>query len=151
MNAFLAVDPGSPAGYAVFVGGRCVETAQTSDRVLAELVDRWGCEKVYIEYPAFGAGKISQRSLLALFDAHRAVSMEAASAVGIGNVVDVTVRAWRGWADAGIVGEKEDRAMTRALRMGVPAGWLTGPRGGKWFDAATAVCIGGWVLAGGEK
>ena len=150
MNAFLCVDPGTPAGYAVFVGGKCVETAQTSDRVLAELVDRWGCETVYMEYPAFAADKISKTSMLALVDTWRGLSVEAGAAVGLGGLVDVSVSAWRTWADAGIVGEKEDRAMARALRMGVPAKMLEGPRGGKWKDAATAVCIGGWVLSRGE-
>lgn len=144
---FLTIDPGTPAGYAVFDGVRCVRVVQTKEPVIAALFEEYRFDRVYMEYPAFGAGKISKRSMLSLVDSWRRQSVEAAGCVGAGKIVDVPVSAWRAWADRGLVGEKESRAYHRALRMGVPEEWLTGPRGAKLYDAATAVCLGGWVNA----
>ena len=156
MNTLIAIDPGSSAGFAAFLDGRCVWCAQSAPKrerlaawremlIAGETVIGRAPDRVVIEGPCYAANQGRSQGVTSDLAEH--VGELRALAWSLFGVEPESLRwdRWQAVAHKGrVLGESRDRSLWYAREVAkVPDAWLVGPRGGVLWDAATAVAIGG--------
>lgn len=157
MTAYLGVDAGESAGFAVVSDGQILTCAQLapSPKKRAEvwsahlrgLFARFPIERVGIESPCYSANEGRPHGVSAALGERVGELRGLCWGFGV-DVVPLPWRAWQGWAFRGLFGSSEAKCLERARAMGVPMEWLMGPRGGILQDAASACCMAGAMWAG---